>query len=54
MQVLFFIISILIFLKTISYGIYEFKNNQNRFGGILIFIISIIMVIFSNIMVYLR
>ncbi len=54
MRILFFFISLAIFFKTVGYGVYEFKNNNNKFGGTFIFIISIITIIFFNIMVYLR
>ena len=47
-------LSIWIFIKTLCYGIYEIKNNSNKPGGITIIIISIISLIFPNIMIYIR
>lgn len=41
------LISIYIFLETIGYGIYEFKN-QNKLGGIVVCILSLFMIIFVN------
>lgn len=54
MRILFFIISIFIFLKTVSYGIYEFKNNKNKFGGTLITILAFVTIVFFNIMAFIR
>ena len=42
------LISIYVFLETISYGIYEFKN-QNKLGGIIVCILSLFMILFVNI-----
>jgi len=47
-------LSIWIFIKTLCYGIYEIKNNSNKPGGITIILISIISLIFPNIMIYIR
>jgi len=47
-------LSIWIFIKTLCYGIYEIKNNSNKPGGITIIIISIISLIFPNIIIYVR
>lgn len=33
------LIGIYIFVKTVSYGIYEIKNNNNKSGGILVIVI---------------
>lgn len=33
------LIGLYILLKTVSYGIYEIKNNNNKFGGILVIVI---------------
>lgn len=48
------ILSIWIFMKTLSYGIFEIKNNSNKPGGITIIIVSIISLIYPIIMVYIR
>ncbi len=42
------IISILIFLDNIGYGIYEIKENNNKLGGICVIVVAIVMVIFVN------
>lgn len=53
MKILVFILSIMVFTKTISYGIFEIKQN-NKSGGISVIIISIFSLIFPNIMVYIN
>lgn len=45
------LISIYVFLETIGYGIYEFKN-ENKFGGSIVCILSLFMIIFVNICVF--
>lgn len=46
------IFSIYTFVKTISYGIFELKNNSNKFVGITIFIIGIFSLIVPNIVLH--
>lgn len=43
-----FLISIYIFLETLGYGIYEFKN-KNKLGGSIVLALSIFMILFVNI-----
>lgn len=45
------LISIYVFLETIGYGIYEFKN-ENKFGGSIVCILSLFMILFVNICVF--
>lgn len=52
MQILILVLSLFVFYKTVIYGIFEIKNNNNKFGGIFIFIIAIISLIYPNVMVY--
>lgn len=54
MIIFVFLFSIFIFLKTVFYGMYEIKNNNNKFGGIIIFIISIVVLFLPSYMVYIR
>lgn len=49
---LFLIISFYILLKTIGYGLYEINTVKNKSGGIVVIIFSILVVIFSNIFVW--
>lgn len=45
------LISIYVFLETIGYGIYEFKN-ENKFGGSIVCVLSLFMILFVNICVF--
>jgi len=51
-HVLFLIFTLYVLVNTISYGIYEFKNEDNKYGGICVIIFTIFSVIFSNIAVW--
>lgn len=48
MNITVFLISLYIFINTISYGIYEIKND-NKFGGFVIITLNIFMIFFVNI-----
>ena len=52
MYIFFAIISILAFIRTISYGFFEIKKNNNTFGGIVVFIIALIGLVFPNIIIW--
>ena len=52
MFVVFAIISLCIFIRTISYGIFEIKTNNNTVAGIVTFIIAIIGLVFPNIVIW--
>ena len=43
----FFIISIIIFCKTINYAIYEIKVNSNKSAGVTIIIMAFVVLIFA-------
>ena len=49
---LFLIISLYVLLKTIGYALYEINTLKNKSGGIVVITISFIIIIFSNIMVW--
>ena len=53
MRILVFILSIFVFVKTVSYGIYEYKNN-NKISAVIIYIITIISSVLPNIVLYYR
>lgn len=52
MVILFAVFTILIFIKTVSYGIYEIKTNNNTIGGIVTFLIALIGLVFPNIIIW--
>lgn len=54
MYILIGILSIWIFIKTTSYGLYEIKQQQNKFGGTFVIILAIIALVFPTLMVILR
>ena len=54
MRIFILLFSIVVFSKTLFYGIYEFKNRKNYFGGIIIFLIAIICLIGPNIIMQIR
>ncbi len=50
----FIIVTVFVLMKTISYGLYEIKTQNNKSGGIAVICFSIIVVIFANIISLLR
>ncbi len=54
MKFLVVILSIIIFIKTTSYGIYELKENNNKTGGITVISIATLSLILPNLVVYFR
>lgn len=54
MQILIGILSVMIFMKTFSYGLYELKNYKNKTAAITLFIFSILSLISSNLIVFFR
>lgn len=53
MKVLVCVLSIWIFMKNISYAIYECKENKNVSGGVIIAVFNVICVIFANVVLFL-
>ncbi|MBO4816129.1 MAG: hypothetical protein J5507_04340 [Clostridia bacterium] len=54
MKIVIFILSIIIGIKTVSYGVYELKENKNTFGGIFIIALAAISTILPNVVVFFR
>ena len=52
MKYLVLILSIIVFIKTISYGIYEIKKIATYHGGISVIIIAIFSCFYPNIIIY--
>ncbi len=50
-DLLFIVISLYVLIKTIYYGIYEIKENDNKTGGIVVISFSVIVFIFFNIVI---
>ena len=53
MQILVIILTIIVFTKTLSYGIYELNTN-NKLGGITVIVFSVISLIAPNLIVYIK
>ena len=53
-DLIFLLISVFILLKAIGYAIYEIKELKNKVGGITIISFSILVVIFANIMMWIK
>lgn len=50
----FIAVTIFILVKTIFYGIYEINTENNRSGGIAVICFSVLIVVFTNIIVFFR
>ena len=53
MQILVIILTIIVFTKTLSYGIYDLNTN-NKLGGITVIVFSVISLIAPNLIVYIK
>lgn len=54
MKTVVIILSIIIFIRTLSYAIYEIEKNNNKLGGISTIVIALIALVFPIVMVYIR
>lgn len=53
-DLIFLVITIFILLKVIGYAIYEIKELNNKAGGIIIISFSTLVVIFANVMMWIK
>ena len=53
-HVLFLVISLFILMKTIGYALYEINTIKNKIGGIVVISFSILVVIFSNVIIWMN
>ena len=53
-DLIFLVITIFILLKVIGYALYEIKELNNKAGGITIISFSSLVVIFTNIMMWIK
>ena len=54
MRIIVLIFSIYVFIKSVAYGMFEYTQNNNKSGAIIIYILSTISLIAPNILIYLR
>lgn len=45
--VLFVIVNIFIFIKVLAYGLYEIRQENNKFGGITVIVFSLLVAVLS-------
>ena len=45
--ILFVVVNIFIFIKVLAYGLYEIKQENNKFGGITVSVFSLLVAILS-------
>ncbi|MFR2534586.1 MAG: hypothetical protein ACLS95_05085 [Clostridia bacterium] len=53
-HILFLLFTIYVLIHTISYGIYEIKEENNKTGGYFVISFTVFTIIFSNIVVWLN
>ena len=51
---IFIAVTIFILIKTIFYGLYEINTENNRPGGIAVICFSVLVVVFSNVITFIR
>ena len=51
---IFIAITIFILIKTIFYGLYEINTENNKSGGIAVICFSVLVIVFTNIIVFFR
>lgn len=54
MQILIAILSVMIFIKTFSYGLYELKNYKNKISAITLFFFAVLSLVSTNLIVFFR
>lgn len=52
LKILTIILTTIIFIKTLSYGLYEIKENNNKTGGISVIAFSLATFIFTNLVLF--
>ena len=52
MKIISYLLSIWIFIRTLSYGIYEIKQNSNTSGGIVIIVLAVLSLILPITVIY--
>lgn len=53
-KILFLLFSIFVLIKTIFYGIYEINTEQNKIGGISVICFCVVVLIFSNVVIFFK
>ncbi|MBP9921621.1 MAG: hypothetical protein KBF09_00510, partial [Clostridia bacterium] len=53
-KLFFLLLTIWILLKAIGFAIYEIKELDNKTGGVVVICFSVLVIIFANIMMWIR
>lgn len=53
-NLIFLFVSIYILINAVAYALYEIREENNKSGGIVVITFAILVIIFSNIMVWTR
>ena len=53
-KIFFIVFTIYTLIYTVSYGIHEIKNEQNKYGGTAVILCSLFSIIFGNIVIWIR
>ena len=51
---LFLIFSVFVLLKSVFYALYEIKTQDNKTGGVAVIVFTVIVLVFANIVVFLK
>ncbi len=51
-NIIFLLFTVFIFIRIISYALYEIKEENNSFGGISLIVLTFFSIIFADIMVW--
>ena len=51
---LFLIFSVFVLLKSVFYALYEIKTQSNKSGGVAVIVFTVVVLIFANIVVFLK
>lgn len=54
MKLIILLLTVWIFTKTISYGVYEYQDNRNKVGGVIIFVLSTISLLLPNVIIFMN
>ena len=54
MNIIVLLLTLWIFFKTVSYGVFEYQENNNKIGGVIIFILSSVSLLLPNAVVFIN
>ena len=54
MNIIVLLLTLWIFFKTVSYGVFEYQENNNKIGGVIIFILSSVSLLLPNAIVFIN